>query len=379
MSDRILDASLDELRATRTSVKWRFFPQDVLPVWVAEMDARPCTPVVDAVTAALSRGDTGYGWAPPFAAAFADFAGERWGWQVDPDDALVLPDVMIGVAEIIHALTKPGDAVVISPPVYDSFFGFVESTRRRLVTAPLDADGRLDMGALAAAFVDAGPGSIYLLCSPHNPTGTVHTADELSALATLADRHDVLVVSDEIHAPMTHPGVTFTPYLSLGAARRGIALVSASKSWNIAGLKAALALPGPDAQATLGRLHEVVRHGANHLAVIAQTVAYREGGPWLAQVTAELAENRTLLGDLLARELPTVVIHPSSATYLAWLDCRALGLGDDPAAQFVARGRVALSSGLAYDPAARGFARFNYATSPEVITEAVTRMRAALG
>lgn len=379
MSDRILGASLDELRATRTSVKWRFFPPDVLPVWVAEMDARPCAPVLDAVTAALARGDTGYGWSPPFAEAFADFAGERWGWQVDPDHALVLPDVMIGVAEIIHALTTPGDAVVISPPVYDSFFGFVESTRRRLVAAPLDSDGRLDMGALDAAFADAGPGSIYLLCSPHNPTGTVHTADELTELAVLADRHQVLVVSDEIHAPLTHPGVTFTPYLSLGAAQRGIALVSGSKSWNIAGLKAALAVPGADARATLGRLHEVVRHGANHLAVIAQTAAFCDGGPWLAQVTAELADNRALLTELLARELPGVVIHPSSATYLAWLDCRALGLGDDPAAQFVARGRVALSSGLAYDPAARGFARFNYATSPEVVTEAVTRMRAALG
>ncbi len=378
MSDRILGASLDELRATRTSVKWRWFPQDVLPVWVAEMDARPCEPVVDAVTAALSCGDTGYGWAPPFAAAFADFAGARWGWQVDPDHALVLPDVMIGVAEIIHALTNPGDAVVISPPVYDSFFGFVESTRRRLVTAPLDTSGRLDMASLDRAFRDAGAGSIYLLCSPHNPTGTVHSAQELTELATLADRHGVLVVSDEIHAPLTHPGVTFTPYLSLAAAQRGIALVSASKSWNIAGLKAALALPGTGARATLGRLHEVVRHGANHLAVIAQTAAFRDGGPWLSQVTGELADNRALLGELLARELPQVVIHPSSATYLAWLDCRLLGLGDDPAAQFVARGRVALSSGLAYDPTAVGFARFNYATSPEVITEAVSRMRVAV-
>lgn len=374
---RILGASLEELRATRTSVKWRYFPPDVVPVWVAEMDARPCEPVVAAVTEALARGDTGYTWAPPYARAFARFAGRRWGWEPDPETALVLPDVMIGVAELIHALTAPGDAVVISPPVYDSFFGFIASTRRRLVTAPLTDQGRLDHAALAGAFADAGPGAIYLLCSPHNPTGTVHTADELTELAVLADRCGVVVVADEIHGPLTHPGATFVPYLTLPASQAGIALVSASKSWNLAGLKAALAIPGARAGATLGRLHEVVRHGANHLAVIAQTAAFTDGEPWLDRVRDELVENRALLQSELARLLPQVTLTPSEATYLAWLDCRGLGLGDDPAARFLARGRVGLSSGRAYDPNARGYARFNYATSPAVLREAVARMAAA--
>lgn len=374
MSGRILGASLAQLRTTRTSVKWRFFEPDVLPVWVAEMDARPCDAIVDAVSAALLRGDTGYTWAPPFAQAFAGFADERWGWGPEPDHMLVVPDVMIAVSELIHVLTPPGGAVVVSPPVYDSFFGFVESTRRRLVSAPLDENGRLDAQTLEAAFREAGPESVYLLCSPHNPTGTVHRAAELAVLATLADHYGVTVIADEIHAPLTFADATFVPYLSLPEAGAGIALVSASKSWNIAGLKSALAIPGDDARGRLGRLHEVVRHGANHLAVIGQTAAYRRGGDWLDQVNREIAENRALLVDLLATHLPAIRVMPAQATYLAWLDCRELGLGDDPAAVFVQRGRVALSSGLAYDPGSAGFARFNFATSPEVITEAVERM-----
>ncbi len=375
---RILGESLDELRATRTSVKWRFHDPDVLPVWVAEMDARPCPPVVAAVSDALARGDTGYTWAPPFAEAFAAFAARRWGWTVDPDEAVVVPDMMIGIEELIHLLTPPGGPVVISPPVYDSFFGFVAATGRRVVPAPLTAAGRLDPERIDQAFARAGAGAVYLLCSPHNPTGAAHTRAELALLAELAGRHGVQVISDEIHAPLVHVGIEFVPYLTVPGADAGIALVSASKAWNIAGLKVALAFPGAAARATLGRLPEVVRHGANHLAVIGQTAAYAAGEPWLDQVRAELEENRAQLTDLLARHLPDVIMLPSQATYLAWLDCRALDLGPDPAAVFRVRGRVALASGPSYDPAATGFARFNYATSPAVIAEAVARMAAAV-
>lgn len=376
---RILGQSFDELRATRTSVKWRFHEPDVLPVWVAEMDARPCDPVVEAVTAAIARGDTGYSWAPPYARAFAAFAERRWGWSVDPEAAMVVPDMMIGIEELIHALVPPDGAVVISPPVYDSFFGFVHATRRRLVVAPLGGDGRLDADALERAFADAGAGAAYLLCNPQNPTGTVHAAGELTMLARLADAHGVQVISDEIHAPLVMPGTPFVPYLAAAGSERGVALASASKAWNLAGLKVALVLPGEGARAVLARLPEVVRHGANHLAVIAQTAAYEAGEPWLDQLLGELVENRALLERLLADALPEIVIHPSAATYLAWLDCRALDLGDDPALVFRTRGRVALSSGPTYGAPGAGFARFNYGTSPEMIAEAVRRMTVAVG
>lgn len=378
MAEPILGASIDELRGARTSVKWRAFPADVLPVWVAEMDSRPCPQVVDAVTSALHRGDTGYAWTSDYAEAVAGFAQRRWGWSPDPATMADVPDVMIGIEELLHRHVPAAAGVVVSPPVYDSFYGFIASVGRRLVTAPLGPEQRLDLEALQRAFVDAGPGGAYLLCNPQNPTGTVHTAAELAQLARLADRHGILVISDEIHAPLVQPGTTYTPYLSVPEAARGVALVSGSKAWNLAGLKAALAVPGADARSRLTALHEVVSHGANHLGVIAQTAAYTDGGAWLNQLLSEIAERRTLLEELLAQQLPQVRAVPASATYLAWLDCRALGF-DDPARLFRERGRVALSPGFAYDPhGGAGWCRLNLATSPEVLTEAVRRMASAI-
>ncbi len=374
MSTPILGESLDQLRATRTSLKWRAFPPDVLPVWVAEMDARPCEPVVEAVGTALRRGDTGYPWAEPLVAAFGDFAKRRWDWS--PEPGTVVADVMIGIEELLHVLTPPGGAVVLSPPCYDSFYGFVASVRRRTVLAPLGADHRLDATALDRAFADAGPSSAYVLCNPQNPTGTVHTPEELATVARLAERHGVTVVSDEIHAPLVQPGTTFTPYLSLPEAARGIAVVSASKAFNLAGLKAALVVPGPEAREAVGELHEVVTHGANHLGVIAQTAAYSRGEAWLDQLLGEIRDRRTLLATLLAEHLPGVVATPAEATYLAWLDCSGLGLAD-PAGTFLARGRVCLSPGTSYDPDGVQWARFNLATSAPVVAEAVRRMATA--
>lgn len=369
----ILGEGLADLRATRTSIKWRYYAPDVVPVWVAEMDARPCPVVTEAVTAALTRGDTGYAVLAPFVAAVADFAGRRWGWEIDPRSAFQVPDVMIGIEEILQAATRPGSPVVLSAPCYDSFYGFVESIGRRVSIAHLDPAQRLDHAALDRAFAQAGAGAAYLLCNPQNPTGTVHTHDELAELATIADRHEILVISDEIHAPLVYPGVDFVPYLSVPEAARGVALVSGSKAWNLAGLKAAIAFAGPQARSVLGRLHEVVTHGAHHLGVIAQTAAYAEGEPWLDQLLGELVERRALLARLLAERLPQVVPVPAEATFLAWLDCSQLGEAE-PAQVFLDRGDVALGWGSRYDPTSSGWARFNFATSAAVIEEAVDRM-----
>ncbi|HET8603250.1 MAG TPA: aminotransferase class I/II-fold pyridoxal phosphate-dependent enzyme [Marmoricola sp.] len=374
---RILGESLDELRRTRTTLKWRAFPDDVLPAWVAEMDARPCPAVVEAVGSALARGDNGYPWSEPFVEAFVGFAARRWGWDVEAERTLVVPDVMIGIEELLHALTGPAAGVVVSPPCYDSFYGFVESVGRRLVEARLDSDHRLDPEALASAFAEAGPGSAYILCNPQNPTGTVHTREELSTVARLAADHDVLVVADEIHAPLVRPGVEFTPYLSVPEAAAGIAVVSASKAFNLAGLKAALAVAGPEAGDALGTLHEVVTHGAGHLGVLAQTAAWACGDAWLDQLRAEVRDNRALLTEALADALPEVVVTPADATYLAWLDCRALGVAD-PAQQFLDRGRLAVSAGTRYDRTATGWVRLNIGTSPAVVEEAVRRMALAV-
>ena len=383
MAASLLRTGEAQLRRDRTSVKWSAYPDDVLPVWVAEMDVDPCPAVVRAVTDAVQRGDTGYGWAPRYAAAVARYAADAWGWQVDPAATMVVPDVMIGAAELLRMLTDEGGPVVVSPPVYDSFFGFVEAIGRRRLDAPLDEEGRLDPQVLAATFREAtsrGERAAYLLCNPQNPTGTVHTRAELEVLAALAEEHGVRVVADEIHAPLVDAGgPAFVPWLTVAGAERGFSVFSPSKGWNLAALKSALALAGPAAVDDLRGLHEVHTHGSSHLAEIAHVAAMDEGRDWLARLLPELAANRALLGRLLEEHLPQVRWRVPSATYLAWLDCRGLGLGDDPAAVFRERGRVALSSGPSYGAdAGRGFARFNLATSPEVVEEAVRRMAASL-
>ncbi|MGX1547571.1 MalY/PatB family protein [Streptomyces adustus] len=373
--------TLDRLRR-RTSMKWRTYPQDVLPLWVAEMDVPLAEPVVRAVTDAMELGDTGYPAGTAYAEALAAFAAARWGWEgLAVERTAIVPDVMLGLVEMLRLVTGPGDAVVVDPPVYPPFFQFVGHMDRRLCEAPLGLDLRLDLGALEEAFrraVAGGRPAAYLLCSPHNPTGTVHTADELTAVAALAERYGVRVVADEIHAPLVVEGVDFVPYLSVPGGENGLSLMSASKGWNLAGLKAALAVAGPAAAADLARLPEEVSHGPSHVGVLAHTAALREGTAWLDALLAGLDDNRRLLAGLLAEQLPAIGYRPSEATYLAWLDCRALGLPDDPAQVFLERGRVALNSGTDFGTGGTGHVRLNLATSPEVITEAVRRMAKAV-
>ncbi|MFF6979833.1 MalY/PatB family protein [Streptomyces sp. NPDC008343] len=372
--------TLDRLRS-RTSMKWRAYPEDVLPLWVAEMDVPLAGPIVRALTDALELGDTGYPAGTGYAEALAGFAEKRWGWEVAVERTAIVPDVMLGVVEMLKLVTGPGDPVVVNSPVYPPFYMFVEHMDREVVEAPLGADLRIDLDTLDETFRRATTGgrrAAFLLCSPHNPTGTVHTADELAAVAALADRHGVRVVADEIHAPVTAGGVDFVPYLRVPGTENGLSLMSASKAWNLAGLKAALAIAGPAAAADLDRMPEEVSHGPSHLGIIAHSAALRDGTAWLDALLTGLDDNRRLLADLLAEHLPAITHRPGDATYLAWLDCRALGLGDDPADVFLRRGRVALNSGIPFGTGGAGHVRLNLATSPELITEGVHRMAAAL-
>ncbi|MFF7725270.1 MalY/PatB family protein [Streptomyces sp. NPDC008001] len=374
--------SLGELQR-RTSAKWRAYPPDVLPLWVAEMDVMPAAAVTRVLTEAVALGDTGYASGTAYPEALDAFARKRWGWDgVAAGRTATVADVMRGAVEVLKLVTGPGDTVVVSPPVYPPFFGFLEQEERRVAEAPLGPDGRLDTAALEAAFRRAGAGgrrAAYLLCNPHNPTGAVPTRAELEAVAELAGAYGIRVVADEIHAPLVLPGAEFVPYLSVPGAEDAFGLLSASKAWNLAGLKAAVAVAGPAAADDLARLPEVSSHGPSHLGVLAHTAALREGGAWLDAVLAGLDENRRLLGELLERHLPEVRYLRPEGTYLAWLDCRALGLGDDPAAVFLERGRVALTGGLPFGTGGAGHVRLNFATSPELLAEAVRRMAAAAG
>lgn len=373
--------TLGELRARR-SFKWQAHPPDVLPAFVAEMDVTLAPVVAASLEGAVARGDTGYAYPDPeLGAAAARFQRGRFGWEPDPAEITLIPDVMSGIGAVLRRALPGGGGVVINTPVYPPFFHHIDAAGCRVVEAPLARDGpgyALDLDAVEAAL--RGGSRAYLLCSPHNPTGLVPTAAELRRVAELAERHGTLVLADEIHAPLTLAGAHHVPYLSLPEARpRGISFISASKGWNLPGLKCAQLVTASDAMRTLAAgLPAELPFGASNLGVIASIAAYREGAPWLDELLVLIERNRQLLGDLLAERLPGVGYRPPSATYLAWLDCSALQLGDDPAGVFLKRGRVALRPGADFGHLGAGWVRATLATAPETLAEIVARMGRAV-
>lgn len=366
----------------RQSAKWMLYPADVLPAWVAEMDFPLAEPIRRTLHDAVDADDAGYAFPARIGDDFAAWARATWGWQVAPADVHLVADVVTGIAEILRVATAPGDGVVIEPPVYPPFAATVRALGRRVVPAPFSRAGGVpspDFGAIERAY--AGGVRAHLLCSPHNPTGFVYPAATLARVAELADAHGVLVLADEIHAPLTLPGALHTPMplVSAAARRRSVVLTSASKAWNIAGLKAAVMVACDELpRAVLAKLPPETPYHAGHLGVLASRAAFREGAQWLSDVVALLDRNRQSLRDLLSAELPRVGYSMPQAGYLAWLDCRALGLGADPARAFLERGRVALSSGPTFGVEGEGFARLNFATPLRLLEEAVQRMKRSL-
>ncbi|HUC01087.1 MAG TPA: aminotransferase class I/II-fold pyridoxal phosphate-dependent enzyme [Solirubrobacterales bacterium] len=379
LNPELTELPLERLRLRR-SVKWARYPADVLPAFVAEMDFPLAEPVRVALAEAVELDDAGYAWpqALGLAEAFAEFAERRLGWSVDPARVSPASDVVGAITSVLAELTEPGHGVVINSPVYHPFFGVVEELGRELVEAPL-VDGELDAEAVEACF--AAGARALILCSPHNPVGTTPSREQLVALAAAAARHGAWVLADEIHAPLTLPGAEHVPYLAASeeAAAHGIAFSSASKTFNLAGLHCAQIVTASDqAAAVIGRLPFLATHCA-HFGAIGAVAAFRHGDAWLDDVLAVLDHNRGLLADLLAEHLPEVGYTPPRAGYLAWLDLRQLGLGDDPAATLLERGKVALSPGPDFGRQGAGFARLNFGTSPALLEEAVERIAKGAG
>lgn len=375
---KIAAEPLSVLRA-RTSYKWQTYPADVLPLFVAEMDYPLAEPVQQAIIGRVLASDTGYVAGPdPVAAAFTRYAGRTWDWNPDPGDVRITTDVSVAIVECLRQTVPVDGSVVITPPVYPPFYELPLEAEASVVEVPLLLTGRgwqLDLPALERAF--ARGADALLLCNPHNPLGMVHSAETLHALADLSAKYGVAVISDEIHAPLTYEPATFTPYLSVSDNARefGICVTAASKGWNIAGTKCAVMVASSArTRLQLDSMPAEVSARTSILGLHAAVAAYDDGGPWLAGVLASLTDNRRLLGELLAAELPEVIYRPPSAGYLAWLDFRGLGWGADPAAVALEQGRVALEPGLKFGRLGAGFARLNFACSPEVLTEAVARL-----
>lgn len=369
----------------RQSIKYRAYGADVIPAWIAEMDFPLAEPISRALHDAIDRSDTGYPSGMGLREAFSEFAARTWQWDVPAARVIGVPDVLSGVEWAIRLLTAPGDGVVINTPVYPPFFSTIRDiVERTIVEVPLarSADGAysLDLPALAEAFARPDVTAL-LLCSPHNPTGTVPSRAELEQIASLAHEYGVVVIADEIHAPLVLAGAQHTPYLSVaGADANAVALVAASKAWNLPGLKCAQ-LVATERTAPIMRdgLPKEVVYATGHLGVIATVTAYREGDPWLQQVLGILDRNRILLGELLAAHVPRAGYVMPEASYLAWVDLRAYDVGDDPSERLLKQARVALNAGPTFGPGGAGHVRLNMATSPAILTQIVERIGGALG
>ena len=383
MSTDFDDITVEDLRAVG-GLKWSAYP-GTIGAWVAEMDFGAAEPVTAALHAAVDRGLFGYlptAVAKDMSAAYAGWARERYGWDVPTRNVRAMADVLATLAVTITHFTAPGSPVILPTPAYMPFLTLPPSLGREVIEVPLLVeDGRYvyDLDGVDAAFA-AGAG-LLILCNPHNPVGRVLERAEMEAIADVVDAHGGRVFSDEIHAPLVYPGHTHVPYASISptTAAHTITATSASKAWNLPGLKAAQAVLSNDADRR--RWKEVAtwaEHGAANLGVIANTAAYTEGGPWLARVVDYLDGNRRRLGELLAERIPEIGYTAPEGTYLGWLDCRALDVGDRPSELFRAEAGVVLTDGVLCGGAGAGFARFNFAMPRPVLEQAVDQMAEAL-
>ncbi len=379
MSDnKVVAPELSVLRG-RHSSKWRRFPEDVIPMHVAEMDFQIAEPIAARIIKMTTENDLGYlGPVPEVAASFEKFAKARWGWQIEPSYLHLATDVGVAVVEFLRTHLKPGEKVIINTPVYSGFYHWLEELEIEPLDVPLITGNHeylFDFDGLEKAF--AAGNRIFLLCNPHNPVGRAFSREELTRLAALARKYDAIVLSDEIHAPLTYG--EFVPYLACGedAAATGVCITSSSKSWNLAGLKAAFILAqSPSIDEMLKVLPEGMHWRTSIVGAFAMAEAFENGTPWLDATLVTLNENRRHLAAELERLLPSVKYHIPEAGYLGWLDISELGLTNE---EIFAKAKVAFVPGPEMGgDAYQHFARFNFGTSKEIITEALERIQRAL-
>ncbi len=379
------ELTVEALRARQCN-KWTRYGTDVLPAWVADMDFAVAEPIQAAIAQLVDCQDYGYGSEKNdanLAAAFAQRMQERFGWSVEPGRVQTVTEVIQCMYAAVLAFSEPGDGAVIQTPIYPPFLATLEKTGRRMVENRLADDGAryvLDAEGLRRTIDDRT--RILLFCNPHNPTGRVFERHELQAVGELAVERDLVIVADEIHADLAYPGHRHIPLASLGPeiAARTITLTSATKAFNIAGLRCAVMHFGSDELRARFRrtIPDALLGKASVLGVHATIAAWRQGQPWLDGVLKLLETNRDRVARFVAEELPGVRHHSPEGTYLAWLDCRGLDLAGSPYDFFLEEARVAFSDGASFGEAGRGCVRLNFATSPAVLEQVLDRMAEAV-
>jgi cystathionine beta-lyase len=372
-------------RRSSASNKWRKYGPDVLPLWVADMDFTSPEPVVRALRERAEHGVYGYLFEEPeFLEVFTDRLQKRYGWRVPPEAVSLIPGVIPGFNVALRALAAPGDGVLLQTPMYPPILRSHANAglTREEVELTRQADGRytLDVDAFERAI--GARTRAFLLCSPHNPVGRVWTRDELASMARVCLRRGLTIVADEIHCDLVFNGHHHTPVASLDPEieARTITFMAPSKTFNLAGLKCAVAIiPNARLREQFSAARADLLHGMNVFGYVAALAAYRDGQEWLDALLRYLEANRDVMVDFVRRRLPGVAVAPPEATYLAWLDCRGLRLpGDDPYTFFLERARVALNDGATFGRGGRGFVRLNFGCPRALLTEGLERMRAAV-
>lgn len=373
----LFDISDEQLRA-RASLKWSNVDADVLPAWVAEMDAHLDPAITDTLQQALSRHDTGYpGSDDGIGKAFSDFARERWNWTIQPEQLSIHVDAATAATKLVRTYTGENGKVLIMPPVYNRFYSWLAVggvVPDEVPLTDLANGGFFDLAGIEAS-LRAGT-KVILLCNPHNPLGRVFSQHELSQLADLADQYGAVVISDEVHAPLVYHGVEYSPWLTVSEVARntGIALHTATKSWNFAGLKCGIAIrsttgPWPqdlDAKTSLT--------DSGFWGILAAEAAFSQSRDWLDTVREHFQSQTERLTDLIAQHLPGVTFHPPKASFLAWLGFHDTELTEDPSDYFLREARVALNPGTAFGSVGAGYARLNMGTSAERLERIVKAM-----
>jgi len=381
-----IDNTTAAMLRARGSYKWAAPGPGGFGAAVAEMDFGAPRAILDAL-AGLSA-DANFGYLPPFlagelAAACAEFAKRRYGWDVDPGMIHPIPDVIKALEIAITEFSRPGSPVILPTPAYMPFLSVPGYLGREIIQVPMRGDRgffTLDLDGISAAF-RAG-GHLLIFCNPYNPLGRVFTRPEMTELTAVVERHGGRVFADEIHGPLVYPGARHIPYASTSdlAASHTLTATSASKGWNLPGLKCAqVILTNEPDRRRWDEMGMFAAHGASNPGVVANIAAYRHGEAWLDEVVGYLDDSRRLLAGLLGRHLPQVRYRPPDGTYLAWLDCTAMDLPGSPGELVTGRAHVTVVDGPAFGDGGPGAFRFNFATPQPVLAEMVERIAAALG
>lgn len=350
---------------------------DVLPLWVADMDFRTAPAVTEALTARASQGIFGYTRVPDsYYTAVSDWFANRHGWTIDASSVIYTSGVVPAISAIIKALTSPDDKVLVQTPVYNCFFSSIRNNGCLIDESPLIYSGltyTMDFGDLERRASNPAV-KLLLLCNPHNPAGRVWTRDELVRVRDICRRHNVRVVSDEIHCELTMPGFVYTPYATVDPG--AIVCVSPSKAFNLAGLQIAnIVCPDADTRRLIDRaINDNEVCDVNPFGVIATEAAYRHGADWLAQLIGYIWENYRFMQDFCRDALPALPLTRLEGTYLVWMDCRALPFtSDELERRLLTEARLWLNAGTMYGAAGEGFMRWNIACPRAVLAEGLNR------